>query len=49
MIPNLSVHGHVGVCGEKHGGSHDEQPIGDHGDVAEVALEVVVKISDAAS
>ena len=31
MIPNLSVHGHVGVCGEKHGGSCDEQPDGDHG------------------
>ena len=31
MIPNLSVHRHVGVRGEQCGGSRDEQPDGDHG------------------
>ena len=31
MIPNLSVHCHVGECGEQCDGSHDEQPNGDHG------------------
>ena len=31
MIPNLSVHGHVGEYGEQRGGSHYEQPDGDDG------------------
>ena len=31
MIPNLSVHGHVGEYGEQRGRSHDEQPDGDDG------------------
>ena len=31
MIPNLSVHGHVGECGEQRSGSHDEQSNGNHG------------------
>ena len=31
MIPNLSVHGHVGEYGEQSGRSHDEQPDGDYG------------------
>ena len=49
MIPNLSVHGHVGEYGEQRAEVMMNNLMEIMEDMAEVAVEVVAKISDAAS